>query len=101
MNLLLIISCLGLIFGLLGTIIGLVAIVKVIAAEKSTHSVQYMPMDDEIEKANNEYIRKEKKEAWATKESAIAKDQEEFRQSLEDDMPDFYPDDDDRKVHSF
>jgi hypothetical protein len=90
----------GLIFGLLGTIIGLVALVKVIAAEKSTHSVQYMPMDDEIDKANNEYMKKNDG-SWSTKESAIAKDQEEFRENLEDDMPEFYPDDDDRKVHSF
>jgi hypothetical protein len=87
----------GLIFGLLGTIMGLVALVKCIAAEKSTHSVQYMPIDEEIDKENNDYLN----QSWATKESAIAKDQEEFRQSLEDDMPDFYPDDDDRKVHSY
>lgn len=92
-------SILGLIFGLLGTIIGLVALVKTIAAAKSTHSVQYVPMDEEIDRANNEYMKKN--EAWATKESAIAKDQEEFRENLEDAMPEFYPDDDDRKVHSF
>lgn len=97
LNILIIISTLGLIFGLLGTIMGLVALVKCIAAEKSTHSVQYMPIDEEIDKENNDYLN----QSWATKESAIAKDQEEFRQSLEDDMPDFYPDDDDRKVHSY
>jgi hypothetical protein len=97
LDFLIIISTLGLIFGLLGTIMGLVALVKTIAAEKSTHSVQYMPIDEEIDKENNDYLN----QSWATKESAIAKDQEEFRQSLEDDMPDFYPDDDDRKVHSY
>jgi hypothetical protein len=97
LNILIIISTLGLIFGLLGTILGLLALVKSIAAEKSTHSVQYMPIDEEIDKENNDYLN----QSWATKESAIAKDQDEFRQNLEDDMPDFYPDDDDRKVHSY
>jgi len=97
LDLLLIISSISLFFGVLGTIMGLVALIKTIAAEKSTHSVSYMPIDEEIDKANDDYLN----QPWATKESAIAKDQEEFRQSLEDDMPDFYPDDDDRKVHSY
>jgi hypothetical protein len=87
----------GLIFGLLGTIIGLVALVKVIAAEKSTHSVTYMPIDEEIDKANNEFI----KENWATKESMIAKDRKEFQEDLETEMPEFFPDDEDREIHSF
>jgi hypothetical protein len=89
----------GLIFGILGTIIGLAALVKTIAAEKSTHTmIQNMaPVSEEIEKANNDYLN----QTWATKESAFAKEQENLQNTLEDDMPDFYPDDDDRKVHSY
>jgi hypothetical protein len=96
-NLFIIIASMGLIFGILGTIIGLVALVKVLAAEKSTHSVTYMPMDKEIDRANDEFL----KESWATKESMIAKDRKEFQEDLETEMPEFFPDDDDREIHSF
>lgn len=94
-NILLIFSILGLIFGLLGTILGLVALIKVIAAEKSTHTMTYMPVDEEIERANEEVMKN-----WATKESAIAKDQELFREDLETEMPDFFPDEEEKEIIS-
>jgi F0F1-type ATP synthase membrane subunit b/b' len=94
-NILLIFSVLGFTFGLLGTIIGLIACVKVLAMEKSTHTITYQPIDDEIEKANEEVMKK-----WATKESAIAKDQELFREDLETEMPDFFPDEDEKEIIS-
>lgn len=94
-NILLIFSILGFTFGLLGTIIGLVALVKVLAAEKSTHTITYQPIDDEIERANEEVLKN-----WATKESAIAKDQELFREDLEIEMPDFFPDEDEKEIIS-
>ena len=89
-------SIISLILGLFDTIIGLIAIIKVVAMEKSTHTVTYQPIDEEIEKANSEYLN-----SWATKESAIAKDQEMFQEDLETEMPDFFPDDEDRKIRSF
>jgi len=95
MDLFIIISSISLIFSIISLIIGLVALVKTIAAEKSTHSVTYMPMDTEIDKANDEYLN------WATKESKIAKDQELFQEDLETEMPDFFPDEEDRKVTSY
>jgi F0F1-type ATP synthase membrane subunit b/b' len=94
-NIFIIISVLCLFFSILSTIIGLVALVKVIAAEKSTHTMTYMPVDEEIEKANEEVMRQ-----WATKESAIAKDQELFREDLENEMPDFFPDEDEKEIIS-
>jgi hypothetical protein len=94
--LLLSLTLLSLIIAIIGTIIGLVALVKTIAAEKSTHTITYKPVDDEIEKANSEYLKN-----WATKDSTIAKDQEMFEEDLENEMPDFFPDEDDKKVHSF
>lgn len=96
---LLISSICALLFSLIGTILGLVAVIKVIAMEKSTHTVTYQAIDEEIDKANREFLQKES--PWATKESAIAKDQEEFKEDLEVDMPEFFPSDDDRKIHSF
>ena len=90
------ISSISLIFSVISTIIGLVALVKNIATEKSTHSVTYMPMDQEIDKENEEFLKN-----WATKESKIAEDQELFREDLETEMPDFFPDEEDRKRHSY
>jgi hypothetical protein len=56
-----------------------------------------MPIDEEIDKANNEFL----KENWATKESRIAEDHKEFKEDLEIEMPEFFPNDDDQKIHSF
>lgn len=89
-------SILGLTFGLISTIIGSIALVRVIAAEKSTHTVTYAPIDEEIDKANSEYLEK-----WATRDSVIAKDQKDYKEDLEEDMPDFYETEDDTKIHSF
>ena len=94
-DLFVIISTICLFFSILGTILGLVALIKVIGAEKSTHTMTYMPVDEEIERANEEVLKN-----WATKESAIAKDQELFREDLENEMPDFFPDEDEKEIIS-
>jgi len=93
---LLISSICALIFSVIGTILGLVAVVKTIAMEKSTHSVTYVPMAEEIDKANNEFM-----DSWATEESRIASDHKEFKEDLENEMPEFFPDEEDTKIHSF
>ena len=94
-DVLLIISSLAFTLSFISTILGLVALIKIIAAEKSTHTMTYMPVDDEIEKANEKVLNN-----WATKESAIAKDQELFREDLESEMPDFFPDEDEKEIIS-
>lgn len=98
-DILLIISLLGLIFAVLSTIIGLTALVKVIAAEKSTHTLTYqpVPVDQEIEKANEEVLKK-----WARdSQSTIAKDQELFKEDLETEFPDFLDTDESDGAISF
>lgn len=89
-------SIIGLLFGLIGTIIGSLSLIKIIAMEKSTHTITYQPVDTEIDKANEELISK-----WATKESVIAKDRELFQEDLETEMPDFFPEDDDKEIISY
>jgi hypothetical protein len=98
-----IIATLALIFSIIGTILGLIAVVKTLAVEKSTHTITYQSVDTEIDKANEEYIKKDsnKDNNWATKASAFASEQELFQEDLETEMPDFYPDEDDRKIRSF
>jgi hypothetical protein len=59
---------------------------------QSTHTVTYTPIDKEIDKANQE---------WATKESSLNQQQKLFTEDIEDQMPEFASDDDDREVFSF
>lgn len=89
-------AIIGLIFGLIGTIIGGLAFLKVLAMEKSTHTITYTPVDAEIEKANKEYMG-----GWATQDTFLKEDREMFNEDLEKVMPDFYPEEDDKKVRSF
>jgi len=49
-------------------IIGLYCLVKVLAMEKSTHSVQYVPLD----------------EAWATEDKEIDKINKQFKEDTEE-----------------
>jgi len=89
-------SILGLLFGVIGTIIGVSAMIRTIAAEKSTHNVTYMPIDEEIDKSNKEFV-----DNWATDQTTLVKQQELFKEDLEEEMPDFFPTEEDNKVTSF
>ena len=87
-NIFIIISTICLFFSFLSTIIGLVAVVMVFALYKSTHTMTYMPIDDEIEQANKETMEKWSKQS----QREIAVDQKEFKEDLEDDFPEFLDD---------
>lgn len=76
-------------------LLAIAAYIKVAAMEKSTHSIQYMPVDPEIDKANQEYINK-----WATSEEAINKENKLYQEELEDEMPEFALDDEDKEILS-
>lgn len=65
MNISLILAICACVFSVISIIIGLISLVKILAMEKSTHSVQYVPLemmpesdwatsDKEIEKINKE-----------------------------------------------
>lgn len=66
--------------------------VAVLAMEKSTHTVQYMPIDPQIDKENQE---------WATKQENLDKDRKMFRDEIKNEMPEFAADDEDSKIYSF
>lgn len=82
--------------GALGFIFACAALIKVMAMERSTHSVQYMPVDPEIEKANKEFL-----DEWATSEETLKEQNKLFKEDLEDEMPELSPEDDDRKKYIF
>jgi F0F1-type ATP synthase membrane subunit b/b' len=75
--------------------VGIVALIKIMALEKSTHSIQYVPVDEEIDKANEEYMKQ-----WATDDAAIAKERKLYQEELADEMPEFALNDNDKEVFS-
>lgn len=85
----------ALIFAVLGFIFASVALIKIIAMEKSTHTVQMVPMDEEIDKANQEFMKK-----WASSEEAIAKQNKLYKEDVEEAMPEFALDDEDKEIFS-
>jgi len=92
----LIFSIIGLTIACLSVIIGSYAAIKVVAIEKSTHSVTYMPIDPEIDKANKEYV-----DQWATQDEEIEKQNKLFSKDLKEVMPELAPTDDDKKRFIF
>lgn len=84
------------VFSLFSLGLAVAALIKTIAAEKSTHSLQYVPIDPQVDQANKEYL-----EGWATSEDALEKQRKAFREELKEDMPELYPDEEDKKIYSF
>lgn len=64
----------------------------VLAMEKSTHTVTYAPIDKEIDEANK---------AWSTKQDTLDKEQKMYQEDIENEMPEFASDEDDKKIYSF
>lgn len=87
-------------FAVIGFILGLIAVIKVLALEKSTHQIQYVPVDEEIERANEEYLAQT--DQWATPSQIYETDDKKYKEELEGfGMTDFIPDEDDKKTRSF
>lgn len=87
---------LGGIFGFVGFILGLMAVIDVKALQKSTHSVQYMPIDPQIDQENQAFS-----EGWGTSPETIAEQEKLYQEDLKETMPSFVPDEDDKKTYSF
>lgn len=90
--------------GLISLLIGCLALVKSLAIERSTHNIEYVPIDPAIDQYNEELIKKEKvpvKDPWATSEETIRKQREMYSEELEDSMPDFALSDEDKEIISF
>lgn len=83
-----IISTIALIFSIVNT-------VMILAREKATHTVQMVPVDEEIDRANKEYLEK-----WATSEKAIKKENKLYKEEIDTDMPEFSISDEDKEVFS-
>ena len=71
------------------------ALIMIIARDKATHTVQMIPVDEEIERANEEFLSK-----WSTSNEAINKQNTMHKEETEELMPEFALDDDDLEIHS-
>lgn len=81
--------------------VGLKALISVKALQLSTHNVQYVPIDPETDRENKKFIKEQQSEEWATTDEAISKQNKLHKEDMEDYMPEFATDEDDRKIHSF
>lgn len=71
------------------------SLIKSIGAEKSTHSVQYVPIDPETDAENEKFVEK-----WATSEKSIKKENSLYQEEIDDEMPFFTTTKDDKEVFS-
>ena len=93
MELGLVIACL--ILATISLVFSIVNTIMFMAKEKATHTVHLMPVDDEIERANKEYLNK-----WATSDKAIKKENKLYQEEIESEMEEFALTDEDREVFS-
>lgn len=68
--------------------VGVWALIELRSFNKSTHQVQYMPIDPDIDKENEKLLNE-----WATSEKSIEKQNKLFKEDLEETMPEFLDDD--------
>ena len=79
----------------LALLLAVVAIIMIVAREKATHTVQMVPVDEEIERANEEFLKQ-----WATSDEVISKQNKMHREEVEEQMPEFALDDEDKEIFS-
>ena len=87
---------------------GIVAIIKVVAMEKSTHTMQYVSTDEytkkftQEENTAHEELYSNQEPEWATTSATIAEQNKKYQEELKDQGFDFFlPEDDDKKKYSF
>ena len=86
-------SIIGLTIACISAIVACLALCKIIGLEKSTHQVQFVPIDDEIKEANEEWR--------ATSSTVLSEEQRLYNEQLTDEMPEFALSDEDKKTFSF
>jgi len=73
----------------------MIAVIMLIAREKATHTVQMVPVDEEIDRANEEYLKK-----WSSSEEAINKYNKAHKEELEEEFPELAIDEDELEKFS-
>lgn len=92
-------------------IMGVIAFIELKSFNKSTHNVQYMPIDlsNPLQKEDlanlskigqDPFLDEESENSWATSEKSINKQNKMYREELEEKMPEFLSNTDE-KPYSF
>lgn len=95
-----ILAVIGMFFGVLGTLLGTYLLIEVKSMQRSTHQIQYMPVDDAIDKENEEYLKSLNTD-WATSEESLDNQRKLFREDIEESMPEFAPNEDDKETYAY
>lgn len=86
----------------LAAVLGALAYINVLAIQRSTHSIQYMPVDDAIDKENEAYLKSvQNDDSWATSPEVLRKQDMLYKEDLEESMPEFVSTDEDREIISY
>lgn len=93
MELGLVIACL--ILATISLLMSIITIVMIMARDRATHTVQLMPVDEEIDRANEEYMKE-----WASSDEGIKKQNDLHKEEIEASMPEFSLDEDDLEKFS-
>lgn len=94
---LIIISSLSFIFSFITVGFSIKAIIEVKALQKSTHSLEYVPVDPNIDRENEDFLRKDK---WASSDKAINDQNEMFKEDLEEKLPEFVVPEEEKEIFS-
>jgi len=97
----LILALSGLIIASIGAVIGTLAFIEVRSIQRSTHSIQYMPVDDAIDKENEAFLKSQNDESWATSPDTLKKQDELYKEEMEQKMPSFASTDEDMEIISY
>jgi hypothetical protein len=96
---LIIVSSISLLFSSITVGFSIKALIEVKAMQKSTHSLEYVPVDQDTDRENEAFLAKDK-ESWASSDKAITKQNEMFKDDLEEKLPEFVLSDEDKEVFS-
>lgn len=87
---------------------GIMALIKVIAMEKSTHTMQYVSTEEQLPNFTRQEntakwdLDSNGEPEWATTSASIAEQNKKYQEELKEQGFDFFlPEDDDKKKYSF
>jgi hypothetical protein len=95
-EILVVISLVSILFSALTVGFSIKAMIEVKAMQRSTHQIQYMPMDENIDKENEDFLKKD----WASSDKNIEKQNELYKEEIEDKLPEFALSEEDKEVFS-
>jgi hypothetical protein len=86
------------IIAVIGCVFAFIACYKIIGVEKSTHTVQMMPVEDSVKDPFSSGFNNFMDDTLSPK---LEKDHKLYREQIKEEMPQFAPDEEDEKIISW